>query len=101
MSMHQGPLSSSQVVTASSEQLSSQLGDETVVLSLKTGIYYGLNPVGARVWELAQEGPVTVGAIREQILAEFEVDEHVLEKDIRELLVILQSEGLIQISNRN
>jgi hypothetical protein len=99
--MHQSPLSSAQVVTAISEQLSSQLGDETVVLSLKTGIYYGLNPVGARVWELVQEGPTTVGAIREQILAEFEVSEQVLEEDLRELLAILQSEGLVQISKRN
>jgi hypothetical protein len=99
--MHQSPLSSAQLVTATSEQLSSQLGDETVVLSLKTGIYYGLNPVGARVWELVQEGPATVGNIREQILAEFDVNEHVLEKDLRELLAILQSEGLIQISTRN
>jgi hypothetical protein len=98
MSMHESPFSSARVVTATSEQLSSQLGDETVVLSLKTGVYYGLNPVGARVWELAQEGDVSLGEIRERILSEFDVTAEVIERDLAELIENLQAEGLIQIA---
>ena len=32
------------------------LGDETVILDLASGTYYGLDPVGARIWQLMAEG---------------------------------------------
>jgi hypothetical protein len=93
--------SSDQLISAESEQLSSQLGDETVVLSLKSGMYYGLNPVGARVWELAQAGPVSISTIRETICAEFDVEEQLFETDLSNLLAELQAEGLIRISQQS
>jgi hypothetical protein len=57
-------------VAASRNQVSCDLADEVVILSLSTGEYYGLNPVAARVWSLLQE-PRRVAAIRDILLAEY------------------------------
>jgi hypothetical protein len=42
---------------ATRDQVSSDLKGEVAILDLKAGVYYGLDAVGARVWELLQ-GPV-------------------------------------------
>jgi len=95
--MPTGAFSSNQIVTAAPEQLSSRLGAETVILNMRSGVYYGLNPVGARVWELAQNGS-SIAGIRQRVLSEFDVVEQVAEQDLSELLAEMHSEGLIQIS---
>ena len=60
-------ISEHSVVIASSEQVSCDLDGEAVILNLKDDVYYGLNPVGARIWNLIQE-PKTVGKIKDVLL---------------------------------
>lgn len=36
--------------------LARTVGDETVILDLASGSYFGLDPVGARVWQLLADG---------------------------------------------
>ena len=48
-------LSSRSIVVASPDQVSCALGDESAILSLSKTIYYGLNPVGTRVWRLLRQ----------------------------------------------
>lgn len=43
------------IISASPDQISSQLGDESVILNVKTGLYFGLNEVGSRVWSITQK----------------------------------------------
>ncbi|MEI7827551.1 MAG: PqqD family peptide modification chaperone [Euryarchaeota archaeon] len=59
-------------VVATKEQASADLGGETAILNLKNGVYYGLDPVGARIWNLIQE-PRTVREVREMLLKEYDV----------------------------
>src|SRR5262245_11774498 len=99
--MPTGTFSSDQIVTAAPEQLSSKLGAETVILSMNSGVYYGLNPVGARVWELAQNRGSSIAIIRQSLVTEFDVTSSVAEQDLSELLSEMQSEGLIRISKPN
>ncbi|HEY0972072.1 MAG TPA: PqqD family protein [Gemmatimonadales bacterium] len=58
-------------VAASERQVSCDLAEEVVVLSLEDGAYYGMNVVAARVWQLVHT-PCTVGAVCETLLEEFE-----------------------------
>ena len=97
--MPTGAFSSEQVISAAPQQLSSKLGVETVILNMESGVYYGLNPVGARVWELAQNAGTTFASIRQKVVSEFDVSESVAEKDLSELLSEMRSEGLIRISS--
>ena len=71
-----------------------QVGDETVILDLATGTYFGLDPVGTRMWQFIGEGR-TMGEICEALLAEFEVTRETLELDVAALLEDLRSRGLV------
>ena len=91
-------LSVNSSVTASKDQVSSDLGDEVAILHLKAGIYYGLDGVGARVWNLIREAR-TVREIREVLVSEYEVDPDRCESDLITLLQRLADEGLIEVRN--
>ncbi|MDJ0736122.1 MAG: lasso peptide biosynthesis PqqD family chaperone [Nostocaceae cyanobacterium] len=85
-------------VVAVSEQISSELSQEAVILNLKSGIYYGLSEVGASIWNLIQE-PKTINEIRDAIVAEYEVEPERCDRDILTLLQQLETEGLIEVRN--
>ncbi len=72
------------------------VGDETVILDLASGTYFGLDPVGARIWELIGEGK-TLAEICEQMLDEYEVTREELERDTLRLAGELAEQGLINI----
>jgi len=86
------------IVSAAPEQVSCPLGEEAAILNLKNTVYYGLNPVGARVWSLLQK-PRSVGELRDALLEEYDVEAEQCERDLIDLLEKMRSEGLIQVSN--
>jgi hypothetical protein len=89
-------ISAGTTVVASSDQVSRDVGDEAVILSFGEGMYYGLDPVGARVWSLIQE-PRTVADVCAAITAEYDVDPARCESDVIELLRKLAGENLIEV----
>ena len=64
-------LSLSSEVVATTQQVSAELTDEVVILSLQTGEYYGLDPIAADIWTLVQE-PRTVASIRDALLLQYD-----------------------------
>jgi hypothetical protein len=90
------PLSLHTIVVATSEQVSCPLGEESAILNLKNSVYYGMNPVGTRVWDLLKQ-PKSVTELRNALLEEFEVDEARCGGDLLALLETMRSEGLIEI----
>jgi len=84
-------------IVASQEQVSCKLGSDAAILNLKNGTYYGLDPVGARVWNLLQQ-PRTLAELRDILIAEYDVDPAQLESDIRDLLSQLADNELVEIS---
>ena len=93
-------LSDDAVVKASGDQISSEVNGEAVTLNLKSGVYFSLNAVGSRIWQLLQE-PSSVGAIRAVIEREFEVETEQCERDVIRLLDRLASKGLIEVHAAN
>lgn len=81
---------------ATTEQVSCALHEEACILNLKNSVYYGLDPVGARVWELLR-APHTVSDILNTLLLEYDVDSEVCQRDLFELLENLHGEGLIEL----
>ena len=67
-----------------------------MILNLDSGMYFGLNAVGARIWNLIQE-PRTVRDIRDLLLEEYEVDRERCENDLLALLDRLAAEGLAEV----
>jgi Coenzyme PQQ synthesis protein D (PqqD) len=89
-------ISRNSVVVASKEQVSCDLGGEAAILNLKNSVYYGLDPVGARAWNLLQE-PRSIQEVRNRLLEEFEVEPARCESDLLALLERMLAEGLIEI----
>ncbi|MFO7313621.1 lasso peptide biosynthesis PqqD family chaperone [Rhodothermus marinus] len=83
------------VVVASPEQVSSKLGEEVVILNLRNGVYYGLDPIGTRIWELIQE-PRSVRQVCEVLLEEYDVTFEQCAEDVLALMRDLQAQGLIE-----
>lgn len=89
-------LSLRSIVIAVTDQVSCPLGEESAILSLTNTVYYGLNPVGTRVWNLLQR-PRTVGELRDALLDEYDVESERCERDLLDLLERMRVEGLIQV----
>lgn len=91
-------VSHSAIVVATQAQVSSDLAGEAVILNLKNGMYYGLDTVGARIWALIQQ-PHSVAALRDAILAEYDVEAERCERDLLALLTDLAAAQLIEITD--
>ena len=72
------------------------VGEELVLLDYEGEAYYGLDPIGARIWELFATAR-TVGEIIETILAEYDVTREVLIADLETLIADLEKNGLVKI----
>lgn len=91
-------ISPSSIIVAVKEQVSSELAEESVILNLKSGVYYGLNAVGAWIWGQIQE-PKTLSDLSEKITAEYDVDPERCERDLLALLQDLFAAQLIEVKN--
>lgn len=84
------------VVAASPDQVSCPLDDESAILNLKNSVYYGVNAVGTRVWNLLQQ-PRSVRELRDTLLEEYDVEPERCERDLLALLESMRGEGLIEV----
>jgi len=85
------------ILVATKQQVSCELGEEAAVLNMKNSVYYGLDPVGARIWRLLQQ-PTSMNAIRDVIVEEYDVTPQQAESDLRALLEKLLGEGLVELT---
>lgn len=82
-------------LSISADVMVRQVGDETVLLDLKTERYVGLDGVSTRIWQvLTAEG--TVQAAYDTLLAEFDVDPERLRADLEDFVQELLQFGLVE-----
>jgi hypothetical protein len=79
----------------SPDVVATRLGDEVVLVQLKTERMHVLNRTGARLWELLCAGRDWAD-IRDVIIGEFEVTPSRLDAEIEELLTMLRQEQLVR-----
>ena len=90
-------ISQTAVITATPNQLSSELGGEAIILNMASGVYYGLNEVGARVWELVQQ-PRSLAELHSMLLEEYDVQPEVCKRDLVKIISMLQDARLVEVS---
>jgi hypothetical protein len=73
-----------------------QVQEEEVILDLLSGTYFGLNPVGTRIWEWMKKG-LPLEKILAKVVREFEVEEPAAKSDLLALTKKLQSRELIEL----
>jgi hypothetical protein len=71
-----------------------ELDGETVLLNLDSGVYFGLDAVGTRVWALLLEHGATA-PVCAQMEREYEVTRDELERDVQRLVRELCEKGLL------
>jgi hypothetical protein len=79
-----------------SEQIASQLGAESVILNLNDGMYYGLDTIGTRIWQLLED-PRRVREICALIQEDYDVEPTECENSILALVRELHGRGLVEI----
>jgi hypothetical protein len=84
-------------IALSKDQVSCDLAGEMAIVNLNNGVYYGLDPVGARVWNLLRE-PVTFEDLCGSLIHDYHVDAPRLEADMRTFLAELADQGLVDIT---
>lgn len=73
-----------------------ELDEEVVMLSLETSRYYGLNPIGSRIWELLAQ-PRTIAELCATLEGEYDVAPEQCEREVVALAQKLLDEKLAQV----
>ena len=81
-------------LTIPPQVMSRLVGDETVLLDLESGLYFGLDNVGQRIWESVSAGE-DLGATVDAIVADYDVDKAQAEADVIDFASMLVERGLL------
>jgi hypothetical protein len=68
---------------------------EAVILNLKTNLYYTLNEIGFRIWQMADNG-FTVAEMSQKLHEEYEVMLEKAEESVANLIDDLRKEKLVK-----
>jgi hypothetical protein len=85
-------------VVVTSDQVSCRLDEDTVLLELKKGTYYGLNSVGSTIWDLIQK-PRSIQAVCSAVVEQYNIDAETCENDVLRLLEELRGAGLVEFKS--
>lgn len=84
------------VVRQTPNQVSAEMGDETAVLNMDSGQYFGLNISSSEIWEFIEE-PRAIREICEHLQTQFEVDAEQCKKEVFDHLGKLIEDELVEI----
>lgn len=84
--------------SVSKEVVARLVGGEMVLLDLGSGLYFGLDEVGGRIWELLSERSQALGELCDTIEAEFDAPRDQIESDILALADKLAEQALISVA---
>lgn len=82
-------------VVAVKDQVSAVLEGETIILTMRDGVYYSVDRVGSRIWSLAAS-PTTLGAMHLTLLDEYDVEPEQAWRDLVTLTEELLRAGLLE-----
>ncbi len=77
--------------------LVSKVGDETVILNLQNERYFGLDPIGTKMWQ-ALTTTESVQATFDLLAGKFQVDGETLSRDLSAFVEGLHGHGLVEIN---
>lgn len=73
-----------------------EIDGEAMLLNLDSGIYFGLDSVGTKIWNLMTEGK-PLETIAQSISSEYDVSENRCRTDLFELAEALRKHGLVEV----
>lgn len=94
--MKEKNISTESIVNRIEDIVASDIDDEKVMMSVEKGEYFGLDPIGSRVWELVEK-PIKVSELIDALLLKYDVDRETCERDILAFLEELHESGILQV----
>jgi hypothetical protein len=83
-------------VVVAADVVHRKIGEETVLIGMDAGIYYGLDTMGTFIWKcLVEDGRLRFAYDR--VLAEYEVGPEQLARDLLDLVEELRTQGLVEL----
>jgi hypothetical protein len=76
--------------------LSTELDQETVLMSIDAGAYYGLEGPARSIWEIL-ETPLTFSALVDRLVEEYQVSPETCAADLERFLSEMVREGLLRV----
>ena len=76
--------------------LSTELDQETVLMSIDAGAYYGLVGPARSIWEIL-ETPLTFSALVDRLVEEYQVSPETCAADLERFLSEMVREGLLRV----
>jgi hypothetical protein len=76
--------------------LSTELDQETVLMSIDEGAYYGMAGTARSIWQRLEE-PLTFSALVDELVKEYEVAPETCAADLQEFLGAMEREGLLRV----
>jgi hypothetical protein len=83
-------------IVAGKDQVSANLSGESVILAMQDGVYYGLDAVATRVWNLISE-PRALSDVLDVIEREYAVSREQAAEDLLAFADELRVHGLIDV----
>ncbi len=87
-------LSPGTVVQWDPEQITTEVAGEVLALSIRQGIYLGMDPVASRIWKCLATAQ-TIEAVCAQVSRQYQGDPEVIARDVVELLGELRDFGML------
>ena len=84
------------IVEQNKDLLSSELDNDTVLMSVTQSSYFGLDATAQQIWNMIDQ-PRRVADLCEQLLEEYAVDRATCERDLIDLVEDLADHGLVAV----
>lgn len=97
MSNNQSPLSLATRLARSDQVLAQEVGGEAVLLDMASEQYFGLDPVGTRIWALLGESG-TLADVHARLCEEYDAAPERIEGDLLALARSLLDAGLVRVA---
>lgn len=90
------PLTAAAMVGRRESVVACNVMEETVLLDLNSGVYFGLDPVGTRIWAMLGS-PRRISDLRDDLLQEFDIDAPACERSVCQFMNELATKGLVEV----
>lgn len=98
MSSEEVTLDHDSLLTRSTDLVFSEVDDEITMMHIETGKYYGLNRVGAVIWNLLDE-PTGFGAVCDALVTRFEVEPAQCRAEVEAFVSQMAAAGLVTVAS--
>ena len=78
------------------EVLSSKIDEDTILMSIEADSYFGLDPIGSRIWELLSKQPATTDELVVLLKQEYDINETTCREHVQEFIDDMSAKKLIK-----